>query len=634
MKKKNLLLVVLLVVAAFLLTGCGGESPQENDDYQYVLDAAGEWVRLVRYTGTATEVVIPNTLAGKPVRELGMYIFRDAHEITALTIPASITKIEDPSFSDLPKLSSITVAEDNIGFAAVENVLFHKKMKTVYCYPQGREDDTYTLPESITTIGAKAFCRSQLKTIHLPGKVTKIFAGAFQDSSRLESVQFGAKVSQIYENAFSGCTALRDVTLPESVTSLGAGCFSGCTSLREITVPASVNVMDAGAFDGCIALEKAAILSEDIQRVSADTFRGCAALVSVTYQSDILGIADEAFSGCTSLKTFRLTESLTTLGRSAFAGCTSLEELFIPDTLVDIGAHALDGTPYQASLEGEFAVTGGGVLLEVRGTATEIMIPDGVKHISFTRSDVTSVTVPEGTEALNAGAFAHCAALHTVSLPASLKTIGADGFRACAALTGFMVPAGVQTIGEGCFVGCTGIENFSVADGNVTFLADQGVLYDNSRKYLVWYPSASKMTSYAVPYGVIYLTAHSVENAPNLESFDLSAAQDVQAIDEYVFAGCPRLKSVRFTENFSRFGAHAFENDAALSDFQLTATMTSFGDYAFAGCTGLADQELSSLLGKMGVHVFEGTTCTFTVHKLTLAEEYVKTWGLKSTVAN
>ena len=348
----------------------------------------------------------------------------------------------------------------------------------------------------------------------------------------------------------------------------------------------------------------------------------------MTYKATILGIADEAFSGCSSLKAFELTDAITTLGRSAFAGCSSLEGLYIPDSLVDIGAHALDGTKHLEGLEGEFAITGGGVLLAVRGENKEITVPADVTRISYTRADVERVTVPDGVTVLNASAFADCSALKTVELSASVTSIGLDAFKNCTALENFTVPATTTAIGSGCFENCTAIREFSVAEGNVTFTSDNGVLYDNSRKLLVWYPSASAMTSYKMPYGPVGITDHAIENVVNLESFDATEAQGTQSIGDYVFANCPKLKTVKFTENFSRFGAHAFEGDTALNDFKFTAVMTVFGDYAFAGCTSLGNQAISANLGKIGIGALANTTGTYTVYDLTLGEEFVKTWNL------
>ncbi|MBR6299586.1 MAG: leucine-rich repeat domain-containing protein [Clostridia bacterium] len=639
---RKLFLILLLVILALALTGCGGDkepastntqggttakATKKPDEFNYVFNSTSEWARIVRYNGEGAVVTIPDKLGGKPVKEIGANTFTSAQHVTELIIPASVTKIDDPSFSDLPNLAKISVAEDNIGFAAIDDVLFHKKMKTIYCYPQGKAGDSYTLPDTITTIAAKSFYHSQLKSVTMPDTVTKILTSAFE-GSKIEQINLSVKLSQIYESAFADCAGLTSITFPERLTSLAASSFKGCTGLTEITVPANVGVMDAGTFDGCTGLKKVDIQTNSIQRVSANTFRGCSALESVTYKAAILGIADEAFSGCTSLKAFELTDAITTLGRNAFTGCSSLEGLYIPDTLVDIGAHALDGTKYLESLEGEFAVTGGGVLLAVRGENKEIAVPAGVTRISYTRADVERVTVPDSVTVLNTGAFMDCTALKAIELPASVTNIGLDAFKNCTALESFTVPAAATAIGSGCFENCTAMKEFSVAEGNVTFTSDSGVLYDNSRKLLIWYPSASAMTSYKMPYGPVGITDHAIENAVNLESFDAVEAQGTQSIGDYVFANCPKLKTVKFTENFSRFGAHAFEGDTALNDFKFTAVMTVFGDYAFAGRTALGNQAISANLGKIGIGALENTTGTYTVYDLTLGEEFVKTWNL------
>ena len=625
--KKRLLLIAVAVLACLLLTACGSE-PEGPQEFEYVLNSTGEWARLVRYQGEAAEVVIPDTLGGKPVKEIGEKAFAFAPHVTAITIPASVTKIDDPSFYTLPKLETITVSENSVGFTVVDGVLYHKKMKTVYCYPQGKAGDSYTLPDTITTIGAKAFYHSQLKKVEMGDKVTKILADAFEGSGQLEKVKLSAKLSQIYEKAFAGCAKLTGLTLPESLTSIAAGAFSGCESLTEMTVPAGVGVLDAGAFDGCVTLKTVKVLGKGVQRVSAQTFRGCTALESVQYAAEILGVGDEAFQGCKALKEFQLGNNVAIIGRYAFAGCEKLEEIALPETLSVIGAHALDGTPYLAALEGEYPMAGDGVVLAYRGAQTELTVPENAKNISFLREDVTKVTAAEGLLTLNDGAFANCEALEEIRLPNSVTKIGTDAFRGCKKLKSFTVPVGTTTIGEGCFVDCGSLEKFEVASGNATYTTDQGVLYDNSRKYLVWYPQGSAMTQYTLPFGPTFIADNAFRGAKNLVTVDCSQAQDVLAIGEYAFAECTALTSVKFTDNFATIGAHAFENDAQLKNFKLTYTMTKLGEAAFKGCEALGDQEISGNIAKLGDEALSGTKGTYTVQRNTLAEEFVKTWQL------
>ena len=51
-----------------------------------------------------------------------------------------------------PKLSEITVHKDNKKFASKKGVLYAKNMKTLWVYPEGKKDKTYTIPKTVTGI--------------------------------------------------------------------------------------------------------------------------------------------------------------------------------------------------------------------------------------------------------------------------------------------------------------------------------------------------------------------------------------------------------------------------------------------------------------------------------------------------
>lgn len=629
---RRLFLITLLVLMTMLLTGCGGGGEQAvvatNEEFAYVLNNTGEYARLVRYNGTNEAVVIPDTLGGKPVQEIGQYAFLDAAHVTSISIPAAVKKIEDLSFHTLPKLAAITVAEENISYAAVDNVLYHKKMGTVYCYPQGKTGDTFTLPETVKTINGKAFYNCQLKEITLPSKVTKVQAGAFAESKNLHTVVFSDKTSQLYEDAFRNCTALTNVQLPANLTSIGPNCFAGCTSLTEIVVPSKVGTLEYGAFAGCTSLKSVVVEGKGIQRIGEDTFNGDVALESVTYAAELMGIADRAFKGCTALKSISLTEKLTVLGMEAFAGCTALADVILPQSVSLVGANAFEGTAYLAAKEGDFVIDGNGVLLTYRGTETSVTIPEGVLNISSLNKNVVSVTAPEGVVSVSDGAFKDCAALTEINLPASVTSLGVSAFENCVGLKIFTVPAGLSRMGDHCFAGCSNMEAYQVAEGNVNYYADQGVLYDKIRKWLMWYPSNSAMTTYTLAYGPTRLGEGAVRGAKNLEVFDASAAEEMVIFADYAFADCPKLKSVKTTQAFSNLGNHVFENCTSLSDFEMKYTMTNIGEAAFKNCTALTQLTLEDPITKIGQDAFAGTTCTMKVTANSFAEEYCKAFGL------
>ncbi|MBO4572489.1 MAG: leucine-rich repeat protein [Clostridia bacterium] len=94
---------------------------------------------------------------------------------------------------------------------------------------------TITIPDSVTSIGDYAFmwCNS-LTSVIIPDSVTSIGERAFYGCSSLTSVTIGDGVTSIGERAFYGCSSLTSVTIPDSVTSIGGSAFNNCSSLTNI----------------------------------------------------------------------------------------------------------------------------------------------------------------------------------------------------------------------------------------------------------------------------------------------------------------------------------------------------------------------------------------------------------------
>lgn len=626
-------LIFMLSVLALLLSGCSSEKKEENPDFSYVTNTTNEYVRIIRYKGEGSEVVIPEEIAGKPVKEIAASTFENTPHVTSITIHAGITKIGDPSFQTLPNLKTIQVAEDNVGFTVVDGVLFHKKMKTLYCYPQGLEAESYTVPASVTTIGAQAFVNSPLKSIDLGDNVTKIYAGAFQNSKKLSEIKFSPKTKQIYESAFAGCTALTNVTLPASTTSLGNDCFKGCVGLTEMVLPESVVTLGSGVFMDCTALTRVSVPNKTIQRVAEQSFSGCVSLTDVEFGAELKGIADQAFMNCEKLTSFENLSTVTVLGSQAFAGCTALADATLPDALVTIGSRAFEGTPYLDSLTGDFAMTQNGVVLLYRGTETNVTVPQGATYISRLNDQVQSVTLPEGVIAIADGAFADCVNLEKVALPASLTSIGIEAFKNCERLNDFVIPAAVQTIGTDAFTGCKSITAFRVETGNTAYNVDKGVLYNTRAKYLIAYPAASEMKEYKVMTNCDRISAGAVRGAQNLETFDASGAELMKRVEKYGFADCPKLTTVKFHQDFAVLEDYAFLNCVSLTNYDTNYTMSEIGAGAFMNCKSLTRLTLEQPIAKIGAQAFEGADALeLVVYSGTVGEEYAEAYDIRHVV--
>ena len=80
--------------------------------------------------------------------------------------------------------------------------------------------------------------------------VTEIKEYAFKESG-IKSVIIPGSVSVIGIGAFEQCVSLKKVVLEDGVTIIGAGCFKGCESLMSLTLSSTLREIGDAAFAGC-----------------------------------------------------------------------------------------------------------------------------------------------------------------------------------------------------------------------------------------------------------------------------------------------------------------------------------------------------------------------------------------------
>ncbi|MDR1563032.1 MAG: leucine-rich repeat domain-containing protein [Dysgonamonadaceae bacterium] len=124
------------------------------------------------------------------VTSIGDWAFYDCSGLTSVTIPNSVTSIGNGAFGSCSALTAIDVSENNTAYASENGVLFNKAKSKLIKYPEGKQDASYNIPNSVTSIGN----------------------GAFEDCSGLTSVTIGNSVTSIGNAAFSCCRGLTSVT--------------------------------------------------------------------------------------------------------------------------------------------------------------------------------------------------------------------------------------------------------------------------------------------------------------------------------------------------------------------------------------------------------------------------------------
>ena len=273
------------------------------------------------------------------VTSIGYNAFFNCTSLKSITIPDSVTSIGESAFDSCSNLTAIDVEVGNNNYTSVNGVLFNKGKTELICYPAGKTDKSYNIPNSVTSIDYQAFtyCTS-LKSITIPDSVTSIGEFAFENCKSLTSITIPNSATEIGFGAFSGCASLISITIPNSVTSIGNVAFSDCTSLTSITIPNSVTEIGSSAFSRCTSLTSITI-PDSVTSIGDWAFSGCTSLTSITIPDSVTWIGDWAFSGCTNLKSITIPNSVTSIGYLAFGGCTSLTSITIPNGVTSIGEY-------------------------------------------------------------------------------------------------------------------------------------------------------------------------------------------------------------------------------------------------------------------------------------------------------
>ncbi len=224
-----------------------------SDGYIFYSDGINTY--LTGYKGSETELTLPESYNGGSYK-IYEHAFSQNDKITSITIPNSVTSIDESAFSGCTSLNAVYISD----MEAWLKISFGSSTANPLCYAgnlylNGELVTEVTVPNTITKINAYAFsgCTS-LTSITIPNSVTSIGSYAFRDCTSLTSITIPNSVTSIDDSAFYYCTSLKSIEIPSSVTSIGEAAFIYCASLTSITIPSSVTSIGINAFWGCESL--------------------------------------------------------------------------------------------------------------------------------------------------------------------------------------------------------------------------------------------------------------------------------------------------------------------------------------------------------------------------------------------
>lgn len=286
----------MLFCLALVLIGCEPSKNSTNPDLTNLSYDIGEnSVSITRCKIAASgSVAIPETIEGKPVTSIGFAAFYSCSSLTSVSIPNSVTSIVENAFDDCSGLTNIVVDPSSSSYASLDGVLFSKNLKAIVRFPGGR-NGVYSIPNSVTSIGVRAFCScGSLMNVTIPNSVTSIAKHAFDGCGSMTNVSIPNSVASIEGYSFPYCISLTDVSIPDSITNIGAETFFACSSLRSVSIPNSVTSIGPAAFYGCSSMTNATI-PDSIVSIGGHAFHLCTKMTEVTFLGNAPRIGESAF---------------------------------------------------------------------------------------------------------------------------------------------------------------------------------------------------------------------------------------------------------------------------------------------------------------------------------------------------
>lgn len=175
-----------------------------------------------------------------------------------ISIPKSVTSIGECPFFKCTGLVNIAVDGENPSFSSVDGVLFNKNKTRLIEYPIGKSQTSYSVPNGVTEIGAKAFneCR-HLKKISLPEGITSIGSDAFTGTAFYENAQNGGNALIYIDNYLIGLqnTQPNECEIKSGTVLIADSVFCGSWIVETVTIPSSVKYIGKEAFQYCHALK-------------------------------------------------------------------------------------------------------------------------------------------------------------------------------------------------------------------------------------------------------------------------------------------------------------------------------------------------------------------------------------------
>lgn len=606
--------------------------------WEFASDGA-DGVRLLRYLGTETDILIPHRVGERSVTQIDPRAFRVSRRLTSaqrvamrniarVEFPGSIETIPAGLFDDCAKTLAGVVLQDGtmrIDEAAFSGCALHRiqlpdsiaevgarafedctRLTDAELPPRLRvlDDETFqgclaltAVPDLSCTqqVGARAFRGSGVRRVHLPANGPWLDKFVFADCENLTAVTMEEGTDCVPWGAFADCHQLKDLRFASSVRVIDRDAFARCRSLAEAHLPSGLTHIAKHAFQECWALEEISV-PDTVRSVGEGAFEGCASLVRAALRS-AARLRPGIFASCRQLTDVELPQKLTEIPDEMFLHCTSLSVWDLPEDVRRIGERAYSDTALrQIHISGQVTEIDRGAFCECQMLRSAAIAGDPQLQPAIFADcrQLAAADLPDVQE-IPLEMFRSCSSLRQFSFPDGLLSVGPGAFRG-SALEEVYLPGSLREIGEGAFADCKYLQK-------VSFAAQTALSRIASRAF----SGAAALRTMQIPEGVREIR-DSAFCGSGIERIEIPAT--VQKIHPRAFADCVSLREVVF-EDANRsdppleIDAYAFSGCSALHSIHLPERIWSIGKSAFEN-TGLRSVRIPKGLHEMGEGAFRG----------------------------
>ncbi len=187
---------------------------------------------LISYGGAKKDIIIPDNV--KSIK----YSAFENNSLTSVTIPRSVTKIENGAFNN-------NLLPDDQAFIYKRNDDGTEDRSTVISYGGAKKD--VIIPDNVITIGESAFYENNLTSVTISNNVITIEDGAFAENN-ITNLDLGTSVQVIGAFAFDNNNLTGELIIPNCVTEIKYYAFMG-NNLTSVDIGTGVQIIGGSSFD-------------------------------------------------------------------------------------------------------------------------------------------------------------------------------------------------------------------------------------------------------------------------------------------------------------------------------------------------------------------------------------------------